>query len=169
MGLGVNSLKTKPFRLIITIFLSVIAFALFGIFDTVGAYNDAKQSLAGKNNQYFSHTASGTLKWVFWKGFTLTAAVNYNQYIGFTNDYNEDYLNRMFKAHYGEPLKSYIDRERIGFIKKLLLEDALPLAEVAQKAGFQDYKYFLKYFKYHEGITPTEFKLTYSKTLINTF
>ena len=59
-----------------------------------GAYNDAKQSLAGKNdkNQYFNHTASGTLKWVFWKGFTLTAAVNYNQYIGFTNDYNEDYL-----------------------------------------------------------------------------
>lgn len=42
MGLGVNSLKTKPFRLIITILLSVIAFALFGIFDTVGAYNDAK-------------------------------------------------------------------------------------------------------------------------------
>ena len=59
-----------------------------------GAYHDAKQSLAGRNdkNQYFNHTASGTLKWVFWKGFTLTAAVNYNQYIGFTNDYNEDYL-----------------------------------------------------------------------------
>ena len=57
-----------------------------------GAYNDAKQSLAGKNNQYFNHTASGSLKWVFWKGFTLTAAVNYNQYIGFTNNYNEDYL-----------------------------------------------------------------------------
>lgn len=58
-----------------------------------GAYNDARQSLAGKNkNQYFNHTASGTLKWVFWKGFTFTAAVNYNQYIGFTNNYNEDYL-----------------------------------------------------------------------------
>lgn len=83
--------------------------------------------------------------------------------------YNEDYLNRVFKAYYGESLKSYIDRERIGFIKQLLLEDALPLALVAQKAGFSDYKYFLKFFKYHEGITPTEFKLTYSKTLINTF
>ena len=59
-----------------------------------GAYNDATQSLGGKNsrNQYFNHTASGTLKWVFWKGFTLTAAVNYNQYVGFTNNYNEDYL-----------------------------------------------------------------------------
>ena len=78
-----------------------------------GAYNDAKQSLAGRNdkNQYFNHTASGTLKWVFWKGFTLTAAVNYNQYIGFTNDYNEDYLicnvylgKKLFKNQQGEVL-----------------------------------------------------------------
>ena len=79
-----------------------------------GAYNDARQSLAmrGNNkNQYFSHTASGTLKWVFWKGFTLTAAVNYNQYIGFTNDYNEDYLlcnvylgKKLFKNRQGEVL-----------------------------------------------------------------
>ena len=77
-----------------------------------GAYNDAKQSLAGKSkNQYFNHTASGTLKWVFWKGFTLTAAVNYNQYIGFTNDYNEDYLicnvylgKKLFKNQQGEIL-----------------------------------------------------------------
>ncbi len=79
-----------------------------------GAYNDARQSLAmrGNNkNQYFSHTASGTLKWVFWKGFTFTAAVNYNQYIGFTNDYNEDYLlcnvylgKKLFKNRQGEVL-----------------------------------------------------------------
>ena len=42
MGLGVNSLKAKPFRLIITIILSVFAFAMFGIFDTVGAYDDTR-------------------------------------------------------------------------------------------------------------------------------
>ena len=80
-----------------------------------GAYNNAKQSLATRNgsnrNEYFSHTASGTLKWVFWKGFTLTAAVNYNQYIGFTDDYNEDYLlcnlylgKKLFKNQQGEVL-----------------------------------------------------------------
>lgn len=78
-----------------------------------GAYNDARQSLAqrGRNNQYFSHTASGSLKWVFWKGFTLTAAVNYNQYIGFTDKYNEDYLicnvylgKKLFKNQQGEVL-----------------------------------------------------------------
>ena len=78
-----------------------------------GAYNDARQSLAmrGNRNKYFNHSASGTLKWVFWKGFTLTAAVNYNQYIGFTNDYNEDYLicniylgKKLFKNQQGEVL-----------------------------------------------------------------
>ena len=78
-----------------------------------GAYNDARQSLAmrGDRNKYFNHSASGTLKWVFWKGFTLTAAVNYNQYIGFTNDYNEDYLicniylgKKLFKNKQGEIL-----------------------------------------------------------------
>ena len=78
-----------------------------------GAYNDARQSLAmrGNRNKYFNHSASGTLKWVFWKGFTLTAAVNYNQYIGFTNDYNEDYLicniylgKKLFKNKQGEVL-----------------------------------------------------------------
>ena len=78
-----------------------------------GAYNDARQSLAmrGDRNKYFNHSASGTFKLVFWKGFTLTAAVNYNQYIGFTNDYNEDYLicniylgKKLFKNKQGEVL-----------------------------------------------------------------
>ena len=78
-----------------------------------GAYNDAKQSLAlrNKNNQYFSHTASGSLKWVFWKGFSITAAANYNQYIGFTDIYNEDFLicnfyvgKKLFKNQLGEVL-----------------------------------------------------------------
>ena len=76
-----------------------------------GTFNDTKQSLAAQKNRYFNHMASGTLKWVFWKGFSLTAAVNYNQYLGFTNDYNEDYLicnlflgKKLFKNQLGEVL-----------------------------------------------------------------
>lgn len=40
--LGVKSLKVKPFRLIITILLSVIAFGLFGVFDSVASYDRQK-------------------------------------------------------------------------------------------------------------------------------
>jgi hypothetical protein len=75
-----------------------------------GTYNDATQS-RGKSNQYFSHTASGSLKWVFWKGFNITAAANYNQYVGMTDNYNEDYLicnfyvgKKLFKSQLAEVL-----------------------------------------------------------------
>ena len=40
--LGLKSLKVKPLRLAFTIFLSVIAFAVFGLFDTVASYSNAK-------------------------------------------------------------------------------------------------------------------------------
>ena len=40
--LGLNSLKVKPVRLVFTILLSVIALAVFGLFDTVAHFNTAK-------------------------------------------------------------------------------------------------------------------------------
>ena len=59
-----------------------------------GTYNEATNSLnADKSkNRYFNHTAQGNLKMVFPLGFTFTASAAYSQYIGFTNDYSEDYL-----------------------------------------------------------------------------
>ncbi len=75
-----------------------------------GTYNDTENSLAksGKN-QYFNHTATGNLKWVFWKGMTLTLSASYNQYVGFTNNYNESYVlcnayigKKVFKNQRGE-------------------------------------------------------------------
>ena len=76
-----------------------------------GTYNETRNSLAASSgkNRYFSHTASGNLKWVFWKGLTLTLAATYNQFVGFTNDYNESYLlcnaylgKKIFKNQRGE-------------------------------------------------------------------
>ena len=41
-SLGVKSLGVKPLRLIFTILLSAIAFAVFGVFDTIASYTRAK-------------------------------------------------------------------------------------------------------------------------------
>ena len=41
VSMGLKSLKVKPLRLFFTILLSVVAFAVFGIFDTVASYNRA--------------------------------------------------------------------------------------------------------------------------------
>ena len=76
-----------------------------------GTYNQAwnTASKAGAKNDYFNHVASGSLKWVFWKGFTFTAACSYNQYIGITQDYNEQFVlcnlylgKKIFKNKRGE-------------------------------------------------------------------
>lgn len=81
--------------------------------------------------------------------------------------YNADYLNRMFKASFSKTLKQYINDKRMEYIKGLMLCDDLTLKEIAEKAGFTEYKYFLKFFKYHEGITPTQFQKQHAKLYIN--
>ena len=81
-----------------------------------GAFNQAWNTAAGKNeagkyqmNNYFNHSVNGSLKWIFWKGFTFTAACSYVQYLGFTNKYNEDYVlcnlylgKKIFRNQLGE-------------------------------------------------------------------
>ncbi len=77
-----------------------------------GGYNQAWNTsslMKQSKNDYFSHTASGSLKWVFWKGFTFTASCSYVQYVGFTDDYNESYVlcnaylgKKVFRNQLGE-------------------------------------------------------------------
>jgi hypothetical protein len=42
VGLGFRAMFVKPVRLIFTVLLAVIAFALFGLFDTIAAYDNAR-------------------------------------------------------------------------------------------------------------------------------
>ncbi len=81
--------------------------------------------------------------------------------------YNEDYLSRLFHSVKGRGIKEYIDGARIYYIKELLQSGERPLREISADCGFAEYKYFLKYFKYHTGMTPTELRGTYSKTKEN--
>jgi len=82
--------------------------------------------------------------------------------------YNPDYLNRLFKSVYSKTVKQYINEKRMEYIKELMLCDNLPLKQIAERAGFTEYKYFLKFFKYHERITPTEFLKQHAYLYINT-
>ena len=81
--------------------------------------------------------------------------------------YNPDYLNRHFKAKCGIGLKQYISNMRLDGIKQELLIGEGSLSEIALRCGFNDYKYFLKFFKYHQGISPSEYKETYYEAITN--
>lgn len=71
--------------------------------------NDNRSELTNQYNKYFSQNARGELKWVAWRGFTLTANATYNQYRGLTDDYNQEFLlcnayigKKIFKDQRGE-------------------------------------------------------------------
>lgn len=75
------------------------------------AWNSATEATYGEKivNDYFRHTASASVKWIFGPGFTLTANAAYHQYLGFSNNYNEQYIlcnlylgKQLFKNRRGE-------------------------------------------------------------------
>lgn len=117
-----------------------------------------------RENEIESRTVSEIAAWISANRDSLSKAEQVAEHFG----YNADYLSRIFKSSYGKPLKEYIDTVRMTHIKQLLLTSDKTLTDIAYEAGFSDYKYFLKYFKYHEGITPTQFLSSYPKTHINT-
>ena len=78
--------------------------------------------------------------------------------------YHEDYLARLFRKNLNCTMKQYIIKTRMAYLKTQLLSTDLSLKEIAWKAGFQEYKYFLKFFTIHEGMTPTAFRNLYFNT-----
>ena len=82
-------------------------------------------------------------------------------------NYNEDYLNRVFRQFHPAGLKAFIDEMKMQKIKHDLVHEAMSLQDIATKYAFADYKYFLKYFKYHEGVSPTKYRQIYYNVHIN--
>lgn len=81
--------------------------------------------------------------------------------------YHPDYLSALFKKHTGYPILSYINRTRINASKNLLGASMIPVAQVAEACGFSDEKYFMKLFKYFEGLTPTQYRKAFHQKRIN--
>ena len=81
--------------------------------------------------------------------------------------YNEDYIARAFKKRTGMPIKLFINGMRMNLLRNRLLSTDLPLKRIASDFGFEDYKSFLKFFTYHEGVTPTEFRKSCYMTYTN--
>ncbi|MEE1184705.1 MAG: AraC family transcriptional regulator [Acutalibacteraceae bacterium] len=110
-----------------------------------------------------SRMINNIAQWINANSDTIIRVSNIAKHFG----YNVDYLSRLFKKHYKKSLKEYIDETKIEYIKNQLLNSNASLKEIAAACGFSEYKYFLKFFTYHEKMTPTEFCNTYSKSHIN--
>ena len=81
--------------------------------------------------------------------------------------YHPDYLSACFRASYGMGLKQYIVKERMQCIRQLLLTTGEPLKTLAGKLEFRDAEQLIHYFRYHEGISPAQYRNLYHHTHLN--
>ena len=71
---------------------------------------------------------------------------------------NPQYISQLFKNEIGVGFLAYLTNIRMEKAKKLLLSTSLPVAEVAERSGYGDYRVFTKVFKKAEGITPSQYR-----------
>lgn len=71
---------------------------------------------------------------------------------------NSQYISQLFKNEIGVGFHVYLTNIRMEKAKKLLLTTALPIAEIAEQTGYNDYRVFTKVFKKSENITPTQYR-----------
>ncbi len=72
--------------------------------------------------------------------------------------YSPDYLTRFMKREGYSGIKQLIITTRLDHIKALLSTTELSIKEIGIRSGFENTNDFFKFFKTHEGMTPTEFR-----------
>ena len=81
--------------------------------------------------------------------------------------YNADYIGKYFKKIHGIGLKEYLAVQRIKLAKDFLLTTDMSVKQISSELGYNEENLFIKFFTYHEKISPAAFKAKYCNTHIN--
>jgi len=71
---------------------------------------------------------------------------------------NPSYLSVLFKDQLSMTFSEYVTRRRLQRAKELLIGTRLPVAEIAERVGYQTAKYFNRIFKEYEGHSPGRYR-----------
>lgn len=85
---------------------------------------------------------------------------NLNNMFDLEENYNSNYLKKLFKKEIGTSPQQFLIDLRITYAKKLLsntLEDTISISHVAYECGYDDPLYFSRVFKTATGSSPKEF------------
>lgn len=73
-------------------------------------------------------------------------------------------LIRRFRAATGEPPLAYLQTVRIAIAQHLLESGTLGISEITRRVGYEDVSSFSRLFKRRVGLSPTEYRLRFSKS-----
>lgn len=79
---------------------------------------------------------------------------------------SEQYLCRLFKKHIGMKPTEYINRRRLEYARRLLVETTLSVADIAARSGFESVSYFHRLWKRYEQSTPADYRETHAGLFI---
>lgn len=74
---------------------------------------------------------------------------------------NATYFSSAFRRETGQTFLDYVTQVRIDAAKELLADTDLGIADIAERVGYQDMKYFYKRFRKFAGIGPKEYRRLY--------
>ena len=72
--------------------------------------------------------------------------------------FNYCYFSQIFKKHAKQSFIGYLVKLRIQKAEELILHSRMPLYEISEKVGYDDYSYFSRIFKKCKGISPTDIR-----------
>ena len=75
------------------------------------------------------------------------------------------YLGKLFKSNMNISYNSYINKKRINYACQLLTQTPMGYDEISKNSGFSNTSYFFITFKKILGITPSEYKSSFSSNL----
>ena len=81
--------------------------------------------------------------------------------------YNSDYIGKYFRENCGIKLKYYLAAQKLMLAKDLLLSTNMSVKQISKELGYSEENLFIKFFTYHEKISPSAFKANYCNTHIN--
>lgn len=73
-------------------------------------------------------------------------------------NYNQTYINRIFKKHVGVSLGSYLNETRLKFSLTYLKTSTVSVNSIAEILGFSSTSFFYKKFKEKYGTTPNDYR-----------
>ncbi|WP_283680262.1 AraC family transcriptional regulator [Lentilactobacillus sp. Marseille-Q4993] len=80
---------------------------------------------------------------------------------------SQNYLSQSFHRETGITVKDYLNTLKLDKAKYLLLTTNLSIQEITDQSYFSDYKYFFRLFKKKNGMTPREYRNTFTNTFLN--